>query len=236
MRAAFFIVLSLAFLFLVGGGVASFMLFQRLTEAKEQAQLLNHELTKEQSARADLEAKLQTVQDQLSKLQAQIAQAQEAAEKQQQSLPIQIVTCLNDLVSATETGINKDTYTEKITALKTAVMTYGGNLSKDAIASLQSIIDMHSLALHLLIDSDNEPPNPTTFDPNNGLIMRLDPNNDPEDKSILDVLSQHKAFVEPSRQDANDTRMYINRKDSISLLLKLADQLTLTFLNSQHAG
>jgi TPR repeat protein len=89
------------------------------------------------------------IQGQIRARQAKAFLAQQEAVKLQRQIPLQIKQAINDLSSATSTGVNKETYTNLVIALKSAVSTYGQNLPSDEAKLLSQIVDTYDIGVQL---------------------------------------------------------------------------------------
>lgn len=74
---------------------------------------------------------------------------QEETAKQQRQIPIEIMHAINNVSSATSTGVNLETYTNLVIALKSAVATYGQKLPSDEGNLLNKIVYNYDIGIQL---------------------------------------------------------------------------------------
>lgn len=118
-----------------------------ITTYKSQIELLSQQLSDSQKSKTEIAAKLLESQNNLAAIENQSQREADEAESQKNTIPLAIVEALNDMVSSVNTGISRGDYGKKLIALKTAIATYGNQLSSVKIGSLSTIVSNYDTAL-----------------------------------------------------------------------------------------
>lgn len=149
-----------------------------------------------------------------NKYQENSARQQAEVVKQQRQIPLEITRAINNLSSATSTGVNQETYTNLVIELKSAVSTYGQSLPSDEAKLLGQIVDTYDIGVQLWDKSQ--------IDGDRISIVVLDISADSELDAMVKSLGVPTQLVAVYNENDTTHHQYV-RTDALSRLWTLND-------------